>query len=89
MITQCLKEAILVSSLYLCQFNLDIYETLNLSFSATNQLSKLVYLQFGVTTKCLIESILVTSLYLCQFNLDLYETRVTLDDPRVTQDDPA
>ena len=33
----CLKGAILVSSLYLCQFNLDIYETLNLISCASNQ----------------------------------------------------
>ena len=34
--TPCLKGTILVSPLYLCQFNLDLYETLILSFCAKN-----------------------------------------------------
>ena len=61
-------------SLYLCQFNSDLYETLNLSSCAINQWSQLVYLQFGVTTPCLKVAILLTSLYHCRMNSDLYES---------------
>ena len=53
--------------LYLCQFNSDLYETLNLSSCATNR-------WLPVTTPCLKEAILGSSIYLCQFNSDLYET---------------
>ena len=35
--TPCLKGAIFVSSLYLCQFKSDLYETLNLSSCATTK----------------------------------------------------
>ena len=55
-------------SLYLCQFNPDLYATLNLSSCATNLYPQIVYLQ------CLEGVILFIFLYLCQFNLDPYET---------------
>ena len=55
------KGTILVSSLYLCQLNSDLHETLNLSSCATNHWSQVDYLQFGVTAPCLQGAILVSS----------------------------
>ena len=76
MATLCLNGAILVSSLYLCQFNSDLYETLNLAPGVPTSYPAL-YIQLEIpkkSTPCLKGAILVSSLYLCQFNSDLYET---------------
>merc|ERR1712082_85227 len=65
-------------SLYLCQFNSGLYETLNLSSWGLNWLIQLI---LSIPSVLLVPSGPLYSpsrtllcLYLCQINLDLYET---------------
>ena len=72
---------IIKKSVYLCQFNSDLYETLNLSSSVTNyvKIPTCIYVNLGCLSNGYNE-ILGTlnypkkSIYLSQFNSDLYET---------------